>query len=95
MTEEEDLGPKGRSTIQDRIAAFQMLDKMANATQVEKTVRLALVGFSRAEIAAILQITPNLVSVNLYAAKNAKKSAAKKPAAKKPAAKKTTTTKPA
>jgi DNA-directed RNA polymerase specialized sigma24 family protein len=80
LSDEEDLSPKGRSTIQDRISAFEMLDRMGEATQVQKTVRLSLVGFNRHEIAAMLQISPNQVSVNLYSAK----SKVKKPAAKKP-----------
>ena len=73
--------PKGGSTIQDRIAAFDMLDRMASATQAQKTLRLSLVGFNRQEIAAMLQISPALVSQNLYAEKN--KGKKKKPVAKK------------
>jgi len=80
VTEDEDLTPKGRSTIQDKIAAFEMLDKMENSTQAQKTVRLTLVGFNRQEVAAMLQISTALVSQNLYAEKNKgkKKSADKK-----------------
>lgn len=53
-------------TIAERIAAFAMLDGMANATQAEKCMRLSLVGFSNAEIAAMLQTTNAVVSTNLY-----------------------------
>jgi hypothetical protein len=82
MTEDEDQSPKGRATIHDRISAFGMLDNMESATQVEKTVRLSLVGFSRQEISTLLQITPNQVSVNLYSAKKAKKPAQARSATK-------------
>lgn len=59
--------PKGSATIQDRIAAFHMLDSMADATQAQKILRLSLVGFNRNEIAAMLQITPQNVSQSIYA----------------------------
>lgn len=70
----------GPSSIQDRIAAFGMIDRMVDATQAQKCLRLSLVGFGRHEIAAMLQTTPAIVSQNLYAerAKLKKKSAAKK-----------------
>lgn len=58
--------PSGAATIQDRIAAFAMLDRMGDATQAQKCLRLALVGFSRQEIAAMLQTSPATVSQNLY-----------------------------
>jgi hypothetical protein len=58
--------PKGVSTIQDRIAAFAMLDSMKERTQAEKSLRLSLVGFTNSEIAAMLQTSPAVVSNNLY-----------------------------
>jgi hypothetical protein len=60
------LTPRGPATIGDRIAAFQMLDQMKGATQAQKTVRLSLVGFTNAEIAAMLDTTSAVVSQNLY-----------------------------
>jgi DNA-binding CsgD family transcriptional regulator len=77
----EELTPAaGASTIQDRLAAFQMLDGMKDATQAQKCLRLALVGFSRQEIAALLMISPASVSQNIYAErqKAKKKAPAKK-----------------
>lgn len=71
------LGP---ATIRDRIAAFAMLDGMREATQAQKSLRLSLVGFSNAEIAAMLQTTSQVVSQNLYL-ERAK--AAKKPSPRK------------
>jgi hypothetical protein len=59
--------PTGPVTIRDRIAAFEMLDRMADATQAQKCLRLALVGFNRNEIAAMLMTTPAVVSQSLYA----------------------------
>lgn len=74
------LAPKGGASIQDRIAAFVMLDAMEGKTQAEKTMRLRLVGFNNSEIAAILLTTPAVVASNIYAEK---KKAAKKAPAKK------------
>ena len=72
--------PKGGASVQDRIAAFVMLDGMVGKTQAEKPVRLKLVGFSNGEIAKMLQITPAAVATNVYAEK---RKAGKKPAVKK------------
>lgn len=58
--------PHRAATIQDRIAAFAMLDAMKDATQAQKCLRLALVGFTNQEIAALLQTTPAVVATNLY-----------------------------
>jgi DNA-directed RNA polymerase specialized sigma24 family protein len=64
----------GVPTISDRLAAFTMLDAMAEATQVQKTLRMKLVGFTNQEIALMLQTSPAVVSQNLYLArKSAKK----------------------
>src|SRR4051794_17628935 len=57
------LGPV---TIRDRIAAFAMLEGMKDATQAQKSLRLSLVGFSNADIAAMLQTSSQVVSQNLY-----------------------------
>ena len=73
----------GRATIADRIAAFAMLDGMKEATQAQKCLRLTLVGFANAEIAAMLQTSVATVSQNIYAERK-KQSASKKPAPKKP-----------
>lgn len=67
---DEDDGPlfasgKGRSTFQDRIAAFEMLDRMGDATQAQKNVGLALCGFERQDIAAMQQITLAVVRSNI------------------------------
>lgn len=68
MADDEEIGvPAGKSTIQDRIAAFQMLDTMTEATQAQKIVRLTLIGFNRNEVAALLQTSPQNVSQSLYA----------------------------
>ena len=61
--------PRGRATIQDRIAAFAMLDGMKDATQAQKTLRLSLVGFTPGEIAGMLQTTTAVVYQNLYEAR--------------------------
>lgn len=71
---------KGGASIQDRIAAFAMLDGMNGKTQAEKTLRLRLIGFSNAEIAAMLQTTPAVVASNIYSEK--KKGAKKGPTRK-------------
>lgn len=61
----------GVATIQDRIAAFEMLDGMPDTTtQAQKCMRLSLCGFTRQEIATILQTTPQTVSQNLYTERN-------------------------
>ena len=72
------------ATIRDKIAAFQMLDGMKDATQAQKTVRLWLVGFSNADIAAMLQTSPQVVYQNLY--EERRKVAGKKPTPRKPKA---------
>jgi len=79
---DEEVGPtrKGAATIQDRIAAFAMLDGMKEATQAQKSLRLSLVGFTNSEIAQMLQTTPAVVAQNLY---NERKKAGKKPATRK------------
>lgn len=60
--------PKGSATIQERIAAFQMLDGLPqDTTQAQKIIRLTLVGFNRNDVAAMLQTTPQNVSQALYA----------------------------
>lgn len=70
--------PRGKATIQERTAAFVMLDAMpAATTQAQKTLRLWLVGFTNPEIAAMLQTTPATVSQNLYEAR--KRASDKKP----------------
>jgi hypothetical protein len=67
--EEDELPalPSGRATIQDRIAAFAMLDEMSEKTQGEKIMRLRIVGFTNLEIAAMLQTTPAAVASSVYA----------------------------
>jgi DNA-directed RNA polymerase specialized sigma24 family protein len=83
MSDDDEYGisaPTGASSRQDRIAAFEMLDKMDGATVAQKTVRLSLVGFNRQEIAAMLQISVGSVSQNIYAERNKGK---KKPPVKK------------
>ncbi|MFT4283568.1 MAG: hypothetical protein QM598_01885 [Protaetiibacter sp.] len=75
--EDEAAIPAGNATIQDRIAAFGMLDQMADATQAAKIYRLSLVGFKRGEIAMMMQTTPAAVSQAIYEQKNKSK---KKPA---------------
>lgn len=78
MADEDEVGiPAGNATIRDRIAAFQMLDSMDDATQGAKIFRLSLVGFKRAEIAAMMQTSLQVVSQSTYAEKNKGK---KKPA---------------
>lgn len=78
MADEDDTGiPTGNATIRDRIAAFQMLDSMETATQGAKIFRLSLVGFKRAEIAAMMQTSLEVVSSSIYTEKNKGK---KKPA---------------
>ncbi|MBA2719519.1 MAG: hypothetical protein H0U52_09810 [Chloroflexi bacterium] len=57
---------------------------MKDATQAQKSLRLALVGFSNADIAAMLQTTPQVVSQNLY--EERRKVAGKKPVRKTRAA---------
>ena len=85
MSDEDVDLPVSRTpaTIQDRIAAFGMLDAMPNATLAQKSLRLALVGFHRQEIAAMLGISVQGVSQNIYAERNKGK---KKPAKKATAA---------
>jgi len=71
VADDEEVGmPIGNATIQDRIAAFGMLAAMGDATQAAKIFRLSLVGFKRAEIAAMMLTTPQNVSQSIYAEKN-------------------------
>ncbi len=72
--------PKGGASIQDRIAAFAMLDGMKDATQAQKCLRLSLVGFTNAEIAAMLQTSYAVVATNLY---NERKKSGKRPATRR------------
>jgi hypothetical protein len=65
-----------RSNMQDRIAAFAMLDAMGEATLAEKTVRLSIIGFAAGDIATMLQTTPATVYQYVY---EAKKRAGEKP----------------
>ncbi len=65
--DQEAVSPaRGGSSIQDRIAAFVMLDGMKDATQAQKSLRLSLIGFTNSEIAAMLQTSTAVVSQNLY-----------------------------
>jgi hypothetical protein len=80
MVDEDEVGiPAGNATIQDRIAAFEMLDRMDGATQAAKIYRLSLVGFKRGEIAAMMQTSVQVVSQSVYAerSKTKKKSSGK------------------
>ncbi len=78
MSDDDEIGvPAGNATIQDRIAAFGMLDSMGDATQAQKIYRLSLVGFKRSEIAAMMQASLAVVSQSIYSEKNKGK---KKPA---------------
>jgi len=70
--------PPGGATIADRISAFVMLDAMGNASQAQKCLRLALIGFTNAEIAEMLQTTPRVVAQSLYAERKKPRAAAKK-----------------
>lgn len=58
-----------KSTVQDRIAAFAMLDAMGDATLAQKVVRLSVIGFSPSDIAIMLQTTPATVYQYVYEAK--------------------------
>jgi len=69
-----------RSSLQDRIAAFAMLDAMLDATLAQKTVRLSIIGFTAGEIATMLQTTPATVYQYVYEAK--KRAGARKPRTK-------------
>ena len=75
--DESDWRPPGGATIADRIAAFAMLDGMVNASQAQKCLRLALVGFTNAEIAEMLQTTPAVVAQSLYAERKKPRTAPK------------------
>jgi DNA-binding CsgD family transcriptional regulator len=77
---EEIAAPLGRATIRDRIAAFEMLDRMSDATQAQKCMRLAIVGFSRKEIAELLMTSVQTVSQNIYSEKQKAKKPTKKAA---------------
>lgn len=83
--DETQILPPTKATIQDRIAAFAMLDVMKDATQAEKAVRLSLVGFTAADIAAMLQTTTAVVYQSLYEAR--KRAGDKRPRRKATAAK--------
>ncbi len=91
MTDHDDsegiVAPRGPATIQDRIAAFQMLDGMPDATQAQKIVRLTLIGFNRNEVAAILQTSPQTVSQTLYSERKRTAKTPRAPRAKPAAAK--------
>jgi DNA-directed RNA polymerase specialized sigma24 family protein len=65
-TDESGWRPPGDATIADRIAAFTMLDAMKDASQAQKCLRLALIGFTNAEIAEMLQTTTGNVAQSLY-----------------------------
>lgn len=79
--EEDSHGfPPTRSSMQDRIAAFAMLDAMGEATLAQKTVRLSIIGFTAGDIATMLQTTPATVYQYVYEAK--KRAGVKKPRAK-------------
>jgi hypothetical protein len=71
-----------KSTMQDRIAAFAMLDGMGDATLSQRVIRLSLIGFAPGDIATMLQTTPQTVYQYVYEAK--KKTAARKPKGKTP-----------
>ncbi len=77
----EESGPAaGSATIQDRLAAFEMLDRMTEASQAQKCLRLELAGFSRQEIAAMLMTSLQTVRQSIYSERQkAKKKAAAKP----------------
>lgn len=66
--------PVGKATISDRVAAFSMLDQMKDATQAQKCMRLALVGFSASETAEMLQTTVPTVRQSLYSERKKLKS---------------------
>jgi len=66
---EEPTPASGPASIQDRIAAFNMLDQMAEATQAQKCMRLSLVGFNRKEIAEMLSTSVATVNQNIYSEK--------------------------
>lgn len=71
MADDDEVGiPTGNATIRDRIAAFQMLDSMGDASQAVKIYRLSLVGFKRSEIAAMMQTSLQVVSQSIYVEKN-------------------------
>ncbi len=76
-TDEAGWRPPGGATIGDRIAAFAMLDGMGNASQAQKCLRLALIGFTNAEIAEMLQTTPGVVAQSLYTERKKPSAAAK------------------
>jgi hypothetical protein len=63
----EEPEPAVSRPIADRIAAFAMLDGMNQAaSQAQKCLRLALVGFTNIEIAEMLQTTPAVVASSVY-----------------------------
>lgn len=71
-----------KSTVQDRIAAFAMLDAMGDATLAQKVVRLSLIGFAPGDIAAMLQTTPATVYQYVYESKKKAATRKAKPKAK-------------
>jgi len=58
-----------RSSMQERIAAFAMLDAMGDVSLAQKTVRLSIIGFTAGDIATMLQTTPTTVYQYVYEAK--------------------------
>lgn len=77
---EDEIPSVSKGSLQDRIAAFVMLDAMKDKTQAEKSMRLKLIGFGNGDIAAMLQTTPAVVASNIW---TEKKKASKKPTARK------------
>lgn len=70
MAEDEEVSiTPGTATIQDRIAAWRMLDDMTTATLAEKSYRLHLCGFKRGDIALMLGIGVASVSTNISSEK--------------------------
>ena len=82
--DEVSLPPTRGATIQDRIAAFEMLDGMKDKTQAEKMMRLRLIGFSNSEISGMLQVSAAGVSQGLY--EQRQKTAGKRRGPRKPKA---------
>jgi len=58
-----------KASIQEKIAAYAMLDAMGDVSLAQKAVRLSNIGFSGAEIASMLQTTPATVYQYVYQAK--------------------------
>jgi DNA-directed RNA polymerase specialized sigma24 family protein len=68
--EDEPPITRARWSVQERIAAFAMLDAMGDASLAQKTLRLSIIGFPAKEIAEMLQTTPATVYQYVYQAKN-------------------------